>query len=269
MTLIVTPDTQMTLIPFTARLGPKEEEIDARTTAERVLKHFPNAEVDWNRGDQAVYRSIDRLREMGMPDDHIVAKRKSLGRVAYISFQDEQYPGLTGWFYASHIERELGECFDLYSDPEIDIPFLKHLAAEIESKIGFGYWFSTDLTWGITMRSIPTRSEPFELARTWLPEDRYGQLFLRTPQDWKASLMKAVSSWFEQSTGHSQHKMIDRVGSIDAVAADTVDALIQLGEVRAAWVVDIDAPFYNGLIVEHDNWMSYVSLGGAPKGILA
>jgi hypothetical protein len=261
----------MTLIPFTVQLGTKDEEIDARTTVERIRKHFPNSEVDWNRGDAEVHRGIDQLREMGIPDILIEGKSQSLGQVAYVSIRHEQFPGFTGWFYASHIKRDLGDCFNLDSDPETDIPFLKHLAAEIASKIDFEYGFTTYSTWGIDMNSVPQRSDPFEFARDQLPEEHYGELALRPLEEWKASLTRAVPLWFEQATatGKSKQEMIDRLGSVDAVAVGTVDALVDIGEVVSAWLVDISAPFHNGLILEHEDWMSYVSLSGAPQGILA
>lgn len=259
----------MTLIPFTARLAPKEEEIDATTTVDRIRKHFPSAEVDWQRGDEEVYRGIARLQEMDMPDCYLEAKRRSLGQVAYISLRDERYPGLTAWFYASHIERELGECFDLYTDPEINIPFLKYLATAIGSQLDFGYLFTTDLTWGIDIRSEPQRLAPYEYARNRLPERNYPELSIRPLDDWRASLLRAIPQWFEQSKHKNKQKMIDRVGSVAAVAADTVDALMQIDDDHDGWLVEIPAPFSNGLIVEHESWMSYVSLSGAPKGILA
>lgn len=66
----------MTLIPLAARLWPNDPKIDAATTVERVQRHFPHAEIDWKRGDEAVYRGIDQLREWNVPDFYIEAKRK-------------------------------------------------------------------------------------------------------------------------------------------------------------------------------------------------
>ena len=119
------------------------------------------------------------------------------------------------------------------------------------------------------MRSEPERSAPFEFARKKYPECNYGQLTVRRIQDWKASLRSAVPRWFEQATFKSKQEMIDRAGSIDAVATSAIEALTEIDDVHAAWLVDISAPFHNSLVIEHNSWMSSVSLGGAPKGILA
>lgn len=259
----------MTRIPFPARLGPKDAEIDARITADRIRKHFPSAVVDWDRGDEEVYRGIERLREMQAPDFYLEAKHKSLGTVAYISITDSMFPGLTASFYASHIERDLGDCFDLYSEPDLDIPFLKAVAARIADAAHFEFLFSTDNDWGIYIRSVPQRADPFTFARQRLPEDNYGDLAIHQMASWKSSLLYAVPRWFETASFKRKEDMINRVGSVEAVASETIELLSQVDEIEQCWLVDIAAPFSNSLVVQHHSWMSYVSLGGAPKGILA
>lgn len=257
----------MSRIPIAARLCPREEEIDARTTVERVTRHFPRAVIDWERGNAEVLRGVERLQAMQVPDDWVEAKRKSLGTVAYVELCDDRFPGRTGWFYASEIERDLGECFDLYSVPEADIPFLKHLAADVAPKLEFDYLFSTDSDWGIDMRSVPHESDPMEFASDKLG-GRYGPLILRPLDDWKGALQRGVPLWFEHSNHGSKPKMIERAGSVEAVASEMIDALEAFGEVRAAWFADIAAPFANPMVIEHKGWTSFVSLSGAPKGIL-
>jgi hypothetical protein len=89
-------------------------------------------------------------------------------------------------------------------------------------------------------------------------------------EDWRTSLINAVPLWFEHDTNRKpKQAMIERVGSVDAIAAGTAEALTEIGNVVTAWLVDIPAPFHNSLIIEHESWMSQVSLLGAPKGILA
>ncbi|WP_442511765.1 hypothetical protein SH528x_003480 [Novipirellula sp. SH528] len=259
----------MTRIPFPARLGPKDEEIDARVTAERIRKHFPDAVVDWERGDEEIQRGIERLRDMQAPDFYIEAKRKSFGKVVYISVTDKSFSGFTAWFYASHIERDVGDCFDLYSEPSLNIPFLKVAAAQIADAAHFDFLFTTENDWGIDIRSVPERSDPFKFARQRLPEDNYGDLAIHPMNDWKSSLCSAVPRWFETAAFKSKEAMISKVGSIDAVASETIELLSQIDGIDRCWLVDIAAPFSNSFVVEHENWMSYVSLGGAPKGILA
>ena len=259
----------MTRIPFPARLGPKAAETDARTTADRIRNHFPTAVVDWDRGDEEVYRGIERLREMHAPYFYLETKRKSLGTVAYISITDSMFPGLTAWFYASHIERDLGDCFALYSEPDLDIPFLKTIAAKIAEAAHFEFLFTTENDWGISIRSVPQPLDPFKFARQQLPENNYGDLAIHQMANWKSSIRDAVPRWFETASFKSKENMIKTVGSVEAVASETIELLTQVDEIEQCWLVDIAAPFSNSLVVQHRSWMSYVSLGGAPKGILA
>lgn len=259
----------MTRIPLAARLGPNDEKIDAHTTVERIQRHFPSTEIDWKRGDEEVYRGIERLRAMNAPDFYYEAKLKSLGKVAYICFRDERFPGRSAWFYASRIERDLGDCFDLYSAPETDIVFLKQLAGEIAAKCNFNYLLSTDATWGIGMRSEPQRLDPIDFARRRLPEHGYPELTIRPIDNWQASLRRAIPPWFEQATFKSKQAMIDRVGSVEVVATEIIAVVQTIDDVQSAWIVDVPAPFHNSLIVEHEGWMSFVSLSGAQKGILS
>lgn len=259
----------MSRIPFLARLAPRDDEIDARTTSKRLREHFPDAVVDWKRGDQEVQSGIEELRDMQAPDFYVKTKRKSLGKVVYISVTDKSFPSRTAWFYARHIERDLGDCFALHSDPSFDIPFLKAVAAKISAAANFDYLFTTENDWGIDMRSVPDLLDPFKYARQLRPENNYGDLAIHSMDDWKSSLRKAVPRWFETASFKSKEAMISRVGSVEAVADETIDVLSQIDDIERCWLVDIDAPFSNSFVVQHQNWMSYVSLGGAPKGILA
>jgi hypothetical protein len=259
----------MTRIPFAARLRPTSDQLDPRTVVEQIQKRFPQALVDWNRGDEEVSRGIDQLRKMGLPDVYIKSKRKSLGQVAYVDLRNDRFTGLTGWFFVSRIDRALGDSLGLYSDPEMDIPFLKQLAADIVSQLPFEYLFSTDVTWGIELRSVPDRSDAFTFARERLPENPYGELSLRPLRDWAHSLRTTIPLWVEHTTSNSKGAMLEHLGSAEVLADDTVDALRSIDTVQAVWLIEIAAPFSNALVLEHEHWMSYISLNGAPKGILA
>jgi hypothetical protein len=224
--------------------------------------------IDWARGDQQVQRRIEWLQAMDAPEVLIEAKRKSLGHVAYVSLEVSQFPGRSGWFYASSIERDLGDCLDLYSNPVADIPFLKHVSAEVASRIAFDYLLSTDSTWGLDIRAEPSQQDPYLFARRRLPERLYAELSLRPLSDWQAALARAVPQWLEKATFKSKGEMIERVGSVEAVATEVSSALAQIDAVQAAWTVLVPAPFHNSLLLQHRHWMSHTSLGGAPAGLL-
>ena len=179
------------------------------------------------------------------------------------------FPGLTASFYAGHIERDLGDCFDLYSEPNLDVPFLKTVAAKIAEAAHFEFLFTTENDWGISIRSVPQPLDPFKFARQQLPEDNYGDLAIHQMANWKSSICDAVPRWFETASFKLKEDMIKRVGSVEAVASETIELLSQVDEIKQCWLVDIAAPFSNSLVVQHHSWMSYVSLSGAPKGILA
>lgn len=258
----------MTQIPFIASLYAKRETASARQVVTAVQCHFPDATVDWHQGDEKVRQEIELIRSLNLPESVIRAQQQSLGRVAYIALQDDQFPGLTGSFYARQIERDLGDRFDLTCEPKTNIAFLKRMAQRIATSLDCRYLIATDDSWGIPIQAQPGSVGPVDFAKARFPESVYGPLALRPISDWEDSLHKAVPLWFAQAAFNSKSAMIERIGSIESLPDKMVDALMQIDVVQKAWLIEMDAQFSNVMILTHENWISTTTLSGAAKGIL-
>lgn len=258
----------MTQIPFIASLYPNRETVSAQQVVTEVLSHFPDATIDWHRGDEKVHQEIEFIRSLNLPESVIRAQQQSLGRVAYIALQDDRFPGLTGSFYARQIERDLSDRFDLTCEPETNIAFLKGTAQRIATSLDCRYLLATDDSWGISIQAQPGSVDPVDFAKARFPESVYGPLALQPIPKWEDSLHKAVPLWFAQAAFKSKSAMIERIGSIKSLSDKMVDALMQIDVVQKAWLIDMDAPCSNVMILSHENWISTTTLSGAAKGIL-
>jgi hypothetical protein len=146
--------------------------------------------------------------------------------------------------------------------------FLKRAARDLAVALRFNYQLAAGDDWGIGIWAMPARRHPLEFIRSRMPPDDYPTLSLSQLTDWKTTTHRAILSWLSQSKFKGLDMMTSGFASHAELASCVIERLTAIAPVQRAWRVDHAAPFHNGILLEHDGWMSYVDFGGVPSGIV-
>jgi hypothetical protein len=95
-------------------------ELSAEELATRLLRHFPSAVIDRDRGNAHVQAGLDRLIDDGAPAVILESHRAYFGNVIYASVGESHWKGVTATSYLQRIWPPLGDTvtFDVQGSAE-------------------------------------------------------------------------------------------------------------------------------------------------------
>lgn len=84
-------------------------ELSVEELATRILRHFPSAIIDRDRGNAHVQAGLDRLIDDGAPAVILESHRAYFGNVIYASVGESHWKGVTATSYLHRIWPPLGD----------------------------------------------------------------------------------------------------------------------------------------------------------------
>jgi len=83
-------------------------EISADELAQRLLRHFPSAMIDRERGNTHVRQGLDQLIGLGAPDVILKSHQSYFGNVVFASVSETHWNGATATSYLHRMWPPLG-----------------------------------------------------------------------------------------------------------------------------------------------------------------
>lgn len=83
--------------------------IPVEELVQRLLRHFPSAVIDRERGDAHVQAGLDRLIGLGAPDVILESHRSKFGNVVFVSVGGSRWAGATATSYLHRMWPPLGD----------------------------------------------------------------------------------------------------------------------------------------------------------------
>jgi hypothetical protein len=91
-------------------------ELSAEELAQRLIRHFPSAVIDWERGNAHVQEGLDRLIGLEAPDVILESHRSYFGNVVFASVSEARWAGAVATSYLYQMWPPLGDVvfFDIH-----------------------------------------------------------------------------------------------------------------------------------------------------------
>lgn len=254
---------------MSASLLPREDDsLEAKEIVRRIVAAFPDAVVDWARGDRLVDESVQELIAWRVPEVIVEAARCRRGQVAFVSVSYVEWPSRSVTVHVHPVREELGDWLDLHAEP-FDIGFLIHGARTIASALDFGFHLEYEATFEVRCTPSPC-ADPLDFANSKYAQWGSPRITVVPLGDWRSSLHTAIVKWLAVSNHKGKAAATREFATPDAFAHAAVSELNAISPVRRAWSVDaLDASHQNAILLDQGQWTSFVDLGGVPKGIVS
>lgn len=252
-----------------AALFPRAEDgvLTGRQIAERIAAAFPQAVIDWQRGDQTVQKMIDDWTGSSVPEVIFASMRQRFGQVPHITVALPEWPGFAAMLREYLVERELGDVIDLMVEP-FDLAFARHAAGAIGDALDCDYLLVSRGERGIECRT--TRggvADGYAFAREHYAENAYPELYVKELTDWEAAVRQAAARWLARIEPRSRAETTLAGFSSPAAFMDALVAeLAEIGPVRRIWSIESNAPRHYDLLLDHGAWTTLLDLSGVERG---
>jgi hypothetical protein len=111
-------------------------EVSAEELAQRLLRHFPSAMIDRERGDGHVQEGLDRLISQGAPDVILESHRSYFGNVVFASVSEARWEGATATSYLHRMWPPLGDAMFFDVEGAADERIVAFIAGELAAALG-------------------------------------------------------------------------------------------------------------------------------------
>lgn len=254
----------LTAIPLQIFLSLRETEewyLPAETIVDRIVRSFPHAEVDWQRGKAEAESNLKRLTAMGTPELILLGARDLVDKTVYVRIDFPEYPENYVYAFVTGVERELGSLSFLAKVFDMDL--LKYAAEQISSALNFHFVLQTPW-WGLEVATRPGAHDPWKFARLYYPRENYHTLTMTEIPDWKVTVPRAVVFYMRHSVDRKGvEQSTEGFTSYEEYAEQTLRELAAISPIQRCWIVRAaKAPCSNDLILDHGNWMTRCSLSG-------
>jgi len=252
-----------------AALFPRKEEgvLTGRQMAERIAGAFPQAVIDWQRGDRVTQAKIELMTQWRVPEVLIAPVRSQFGKVPHISVEFAEWPGYVASLCEFRIEGGLGDAIHLDTQPP-DLAFVHHAARAIGDALDCDYLLSSSQgAEGIECRT--TRggvTDAVAFVREQFGPDFHTGLRATKLTDWKGAVREAVLDWLARYEHRDRvAKTLAGFASAEAYADALVAELAEIGPVRRIWSITSDAPRHHDLLLDHGAWTTLLDVGGVER----
>lgn len=111
-------------------------ELSADELSQRLLRHFPSAVVDRERGNKHVQEGLDRLIGLGAPDVILESHRSYFGNVVFASVSEARWAGAVAISYLHRMWPPLGDAVLFDVQGAADDAAVGKIAGELGQALG-------------------------------------------------------------------------------------------------------------------------------------
>jgi hypothetical protein len=111
-------------------------ELSADELAQRLLRHFPSAVIDRERGNAHVQHGLDRLIGLGAPDVILESHRSYFGNVVFASVSEARWEGAVAISYLHRMWPPLGDAVFFDVQGAADEAAAGAIASELGEALG-------------------------------------------------------------------------------------------------------------------------------------
>jgi len=111
-------------------------EIAVEELAQRLLRHFPSAVIDRERGDAHVQEGLGRLIGLGAPSVILESHQSYFGNVVFVSLSERHWAGATATSYLQRMDPPLGDRVSFDVQGSNDGPTVASIARELGAALG-------------------------------------------------------------------------------------------------------------------------------------
>ena len=229
---------------------------------DRIGAAFPEADIDWVRGDRAVQKTIDDVTRLGVPEPIIAPARRQFGHTARVSVSFPQWPGKAATFFIVGVEPQASDAIRVTAIP-FELEMLKYAALQIGKAVNRDCSLQSDfLRRGICSRSLHgVVGDVTALARRHYRTSNYPIIHLEELGDCKRTIHSAALAWFADPSNESMRaKTLAGFGSPAEYADALVAELAAIGPVRRIWSITMPAPLRGALLLDQHDWHTSINL---------
>jgi hypothetical protein len=111
-------------------------ELSADELARRLLRHFPSAVIDRERGNAHVQAGLDRLIGLGAPEMILESHRSYFGNVVFASVSEARWEGAVATSYLHRMWPPLGDAVFFDVQRAADEAAVNVIASELGAALG-------------------------------------------------------------------------------------------------------------------------------------
>jgi hypothetical protein len=111
-------------------------ELPVDELAQRLLRHFPSAVIDRERGDAHVQQGLERLIGLGAPEVILESHRLYFGNVVFVSVSEGHWTGATATSYLHKMWPPLGDTVSFDIQGAGDESAVDSIARELGAALG-------------------------------------------------------------------------------------------------------------------------------------
>ncbi|MCI0356999.1 MAG: hypothetical protein L0211_00745 [Planctomycetaceae bacterium] len=258
-------DSSPRALPLHARLSPREGgRLDSH---QRIAAAFPQAVIDWQRGDRAVQDTIDYVTSIGVPEAIIAPARRQFGHTAHISLSFPPWPGQVATFCVFQVQPQASDWIRVDAEP-FDLGFLKHAAVEIGAILDCHCFLQSDMLRGIASCSMRGAvPDPIAAARCHYDASNYRTIDLVELSDWRRTVRDAALAWLATQDNVSwRAKTMAGFDSPAAYADALVAELDAISPVRRIWSIRMPTPFRGAMLLDQGEWHTSINIRAVASG---
>jgi len=228
----------------------------------QMLDRFPDAKVDWERGDEWVAKSLQDMIDLGTPEVIYRGHKTLFGRTIYIEIPIVGFSGHR--FHAICHGFDFDGIFCFEATP-FNLDLLKTGSRVIADAMHLDFRLAYDKSCGgLRIACSASQDSPVAMARAEFPGDRWNTLRLTELVSWSDSLRTAVREWLRQyPTKYVIDTWLHGFESPDAFVNAVVREVGAIGVANHAWRIDFpDGSHQSAVIIEQEHWMTFLNLSG-------
>jgi hypothetical protein len=270
-------------IPFQIVLWLRQAEewyVPPEELLERLLRTFPNAEIDRERGKREVLQHMQESLDMGTPEIIVRGLPALAEQTAHVAVRWPDWPDNLVSGHVNGMERELGGGLE-FCCAFSDFAFLKFAAGQLATALNMQRRLETPYNKAIKTESWPRALDPFEWIRA-----RYAQIDsctahydpdtktfspppprlpgLQELMNWQEMLHRALCRYLREYRPSNSEEMTHGFTSLEDYATAYVQELDEFAPVGHCWAVKLDESHHNEVLVDHGEWLTLINLSGVP-----